>query len=464
MTDDTNPFPPSDILDFTGDFGLASTSLTQELERLQEGTIFSILNDFGDDGALLSGFVDPNKVGSCTDNTPAINDFLRSLVTSDPNASLPEASNHVEHRSSIVYADHALKKTSAVTDNGQYLWSCVEHDHSYCADPDREGGHMTSSLPPQEGHMTSSLPPQEGHVTSSLPPLAAEMDTSTEEENSDTGYETTSPVVANSALVPPNATPSSSSLPAMAVQGHVQNLGDPVALIDSRIKHFMDSQQVCLTEEEKETLRAEGMPIPTTLPLTKVEEKALKAVRRKLRNKVAAHESRKKKKEYVYALEDRVRQCTTENLRLQKKLESLESENKSLVSQLRRLQSLMAKGALTAAANHKGAVLTVIVLCFAVLLGGWVPMKSSWSRSNDYTTTAVRSRVLLSVDSAQTFHNSNWLWHYIFGEEAAHLCHSDPKLPQYGCYSQALLDMYTALTPATSTDTNDTHTALSPAA
>ena len=133
MTDDTNPFPPSDILDFTGDFGLASTSLTQELERLQEGTIFSILNDFGDDGALLSGFVDPNKVGSCTDNTPAINDFLRSLVTSDPNASLPEASNHVEHRSSIVYADHALKKTSAVTDNGQYLWSCVEHDHSYCA-------------------------------------------------------------------------------------------------------------------------------------------------------------------------------------------------------------------------------------------------------------------------------------------------------------------------------------------
>ena len=56
-------------------------------------------------------------------------------------------------------------------------------------DPDREGGHMTSSLPPQEGHMTSSLPPQEGHVTSSLPPLAAEMDTSTEEENSDTGVE-----------------------------------------------------------------------------------------------------------------------------------------------------------------------------------------------------------------------------------------------------------------------------------
>lgn len=31
----------------------------------------------------------------------------------------------------------------------------------------------------------------------------------------------------------------------------------------------MRSQQINLTEEEKETLKAEGLPIPTTLPLTK---------------------------------------------------------------------------------------------------------------------------------------------------------------------------------------------------
>ena len=137
MTDDTNPFPPLDILDFTGDFGQANTSLTLELERLQEGTIFSILNDFGDDGAFLSGFIDPNKspkVGSCTDDAPAINDFLRSLVTPDPNGPILEAhslSNHVKHRSSCVYSEHALKKAAA-TDNERYLWSCVEHDHNYC--------------------------------------------------------------------------------------------------------------------------------------------------------------------------------------------------------------------------------------------------------------------------------------------------------------------------------------------
>ena len=32
----------------------------------------------------------------------------------------------------------------------------------------------------------------------------------------------------------------------------------------------MSSREVGLTEEEKLTLKAEGLPIPTTLPLTKV--------------------------------------------------------------------------------------------------------------------------------------------------------------------------------------------------
>lgn len=45
-----------------------------------------------------------------------------------------------------------------------------------------------------------------------------------------------------------------------------------------------------LTEEERRTLVAEGYPVPTKLPLTKAEEKALKKIRRKIKNKVEVQE------------------------------------------------------------------------------------------------------------------------------------------------------------------------------
>ncbi|XP_077003871.1 cyclic AMP-responsive element-binding protein 3 isoform X3 [Tamandua tetradactyla] len=96
-----------------------------------------------------------------------------------------------------------------------------------------------------------------------------------------------------------------------------------------------------LTDEEKRLLEKEGFTLPGTLPLTKVEEQALKRVRRKIRNKKSAQESRRKKKMYVGGLESRVLKCTAQNLELKNKVQLLEEQNLSLLDQLRKLQAIM---------------------------------------------------------------------------------------------------------------------------
>ncbi|XP_041835064.1 cyclic AMP-responsive element-binding protein 3-like protein 1 isoform X2 [Melanotaenia boesemani] len=185
------------------------------------------------------------------------------------------------------------------------------------------------------------------------------------------------------------------------------------------------SGPLMLTEEEKRTLVAEGYPVPNKLPLTKSEEKALKRVRRKIKNKISAQESRRKKKEYVECLEKKVDSYTSENSDLWRKVENLETANRSLLQQLQKLQSLISGKVIPRsckmASTQTGTCLMMMALCFVLVLGSFSPclsslsllshtssLSSSSSQSSPsshpplstdlYTTSQVRSRSLLFYD------------------------------------------------------------------
>ncbi|KAG7473646.1 hypothetical protein MATL_G00098060 [Megalops atlanticus] len=173
------------------------------------------------------------------------------------------------------------------------------------------------------------------------------------------------------------------------------------------------SGPLILTEEEKRTLIAEGYPVPNKLPLTKTEEKALKRVRRKIKNKISAQESRRKKKEYVECLEKKVESFTSENNELWKKVETLESANRSLLQQLQKLQVLVAgkvPRSCKMASTQTGTCLMVVALCFVLVLGSFMPCLSEFSSVSHtvkstplpsvdvYTASQIRSRTLLFYD------------------------------------------------------------------
>ncbi|XP_026219770.1 cyclic AMP-responsive element-binding protein 3-like protein 1 [Anabas testudineus] len=196
------------------------------------------------------------------------------------------------------------------------------------------------------------------------------------------------------------------------------------------------SGPLMLTEEEKRTLVAEGYPVPNKLPLTKSEEKALKRVRRKIKNKISAQESRRKKKEYVECLEKKVENYTSENSDLWRKVENLETANRSLLQQLQKLQSLISGKVVPRsckmASTQTGTCLMMMAVCFVLVLGSFSPclsplssflthtssLSSSSSSSQSpssppvpsadlYTTSQVRSRSLLFYNEGAPLEESS---------------------------------------------------------
>ncbi|XP_043819579.1 cyclic AMP-responsive element-binding protein 3-like protein 4 [Dromiciops gliroides] len=151
-----------------------------------------------------------------------------------------------------------------------------------------------------------------------------------------------------------------------------------------------------LTDEEKRLLGQEGVSLPHHLPLTKAEERILKKVRRKIRNKQSAQDSRRRKKEYIDGLETRVAACSVQNQQLQKKLQELERHNVSLVAQLQQLQALIAQTS-NKAAQTSTCVLILILSLTLIILPSFSPFHREQPTGPDtYKPNGVLSRNILT--------------------------------------------------------------------
>ncbi|XP_022900774.1 uncharacterized protein [Onthophagus taurus] len=119
-----------------------------------------------------------------------------------------------------------------------------------------------------------------------------------------------------------------------------------------------------LTSEEKRLLMKEGIKLPSHYPLTKNEEKELKRIRRKIRNKISAQDSRKRKKEYVDKLEEKAKRTTEENEFLKKRIKLLRKQNSKLMEQMRKLQAVLFNTTSTKAAPTT----CLMIVLFSTLL------------------------------------------------------------------------------------------------
>ncbi|XP_027140608.1 cyclic AMP-responsive element-binding protein 3-like protein 3-A isoform X2 [Larimichthys crocea] len=164
--------------------------------------------------------------------------------------------------------------------------------------------------------------------------------------------------------------------------------------------HHHSLQELVLNEDEKKLLAKEGVNLSSKLPLSKFEERVLKKIRRKIRNKHSAQESRKKKREYVDNLEGRMSACSANNVKLQRRIQQLEETNNALLEQLSRLQALLPNS--PSKTTNRGTCILVLLLSFSLLISSNLqPEPYSQLSRGEYTQTQVPSRSLQMMDEVQ---------------------------------------------------------------
>lgn len=103
-----------------------------------------------------------------------------------------------------------------------------------------------------------------------------------------------------------------------------------VVIYDNSYPYLFISQGECvkLTSEEYKMLQRIGCQLPIKFPLSQTNEKAIRTVRRKIRNKLSAQASRAKRQRYVIDLERRYSMCTEEIKQLRRQVYELEEDKR----------------------------------------------------------------------------------------------------------------------------------------
>ncbi|XP_023282017.1 cyclic AMP-responsive element-binding protein 3-like protein 4 [Seriola lalandi dorsalis] len=175
-----------------------------------------------------------------------------------------------------------------------------------------------------------------------------------------------------------------------------------------------------LTEEEQKLLNQEGVSLPNNLPLTKAEERILKKVRRKIRNKQSAQDSRRRRKEYIDGLEGRAAETWCK--------QTVFLLLRSLLAQLRQLQSLI-KQTVSKGAQTSTCLLIILVSLGLIIMPSFSPFSRSSSTDDDYRPTGVISRNILTDPSPSSSSPSHP--HLAADEVETLAVHSDSSLPPY---------------------------------
>lgn len=179
---------------------------------------------------------------------------------------------------------------------------------------------------------------------------------------------------------------------------------------DTNVVTSSDSQYqpLSLTSEEKRLLAKEGIQLPTHHPLTKNEERELKRIRRKIRNKISAQDSRKRKKEYIDGLEERVKRGSDENKNLLQRVRELQKQNKHLIAQVSKLQALICKST-TSKATPSTCLMVVLLSALLVSLPNIKLFEKQQMQSAEQEQIAVRRSLLSSPAEEENLNMEEFL-------------------------------------------------------